>query len=108
MGINYFLCPRSGEFDLCLAGVGKIEPLVLDFKHFFIIIIIFYFFIFLLIYFYLLFFFFFAVAEVVNDGGLQGTSHFVLGFLFQIYEKNLRFETQNNEFANSQNFTFRA
>ena len=23
---DYFLCPGSGEFDLCLDGVGKIEP----------------------------------------------------------------------------------
>ena len=24
--IDYLLCPGSGEFDLCLCGVGKIEP----------------------------------------------------------------------------------
>ena len=23
---NYLLCPGSGEFDICLRGVGKIEP----------------------------------------------------------------------------------
>ena len=23
---DYLLCPGSGEFDLCLRGVGKIEP----------------------------------------------------------------------------------
>ena len=28
----YLLCPGSGEFDLCLRGVGKIEPEVSGFK----------------------------------------------------------------------------
>ena len=32
---DYFLCPGSGEFDLYLIGVGKIEPEVLGFKWFF-------------------------------------------------------------------------
>ena len=29
---DYFLCPGSGEFDLYLGGVGKIEPEVSGFK----------------------------------------------------------------------------
>ena len=32
---DYSLCPGSGELDLCLRGVGKIEPEVLGFKCFF-------------------------------------------------------------------------
>ena len=32
---DYFLCPGSGEFDLCLRRVGKIEPEVSGFKSFF-------------------------------------------------------------------------
>ena len=31
---DYFLCPGSGEFDLYLGGVGKIEPEVSGFKWF--------------------------------------------------------------------------
>ena len=31
---DYFLCPGSGEFDLYLGGVGKIEPEVSDFQWF--------------------------------------------------------------------------
>ena len=31
---DYFLCPESGEFDLYLGGVGKIEPEVSGFKWF--------------------------------------------------------------------------
>ena len=29
---DYFLCPGSGEFDLYLGGVGKIEPEVSGLK----------------------------------------------------------------------------
>ena len=29
---DYLLCPGSGEFDLCLRGVGKIESEVSGFK----------------------------------------------------------------------------
>ena len=32
---DYLLCPGSGEFDLCLREVGKIEPEVSGFKRFF-------------------------------------------------------------------------
>ena len=35
-GFDYLLCPGSGEFDLCLRGVGKIEPEVSGFKWFFL------------------------------------------------------------------------
>ena len=31
---DYFLCPGSGELDLCLRGVGRIEPEVSSFKWF--------------------------------------------------------------------------
>ena len=41
---DYFMCPGSGEFDLYLSGVGKIEPEVLGFKYFFVFCFLFFFF----------------------------------------------------------------
>ena len=50
--------PWVVEFDLYLGGVGKIEPLVSDFRRFFL----------------------FSGAEVVNYGGPHGTCRLMISF----------------------------